>query len=235
MAIPEYNNMTEDEKAQYNTKVVLDAIKGKQPSSCIIDSASIIRKDYSPLDNTTITEEDQRSTDNFFAWMDRESELIDDGVVVECASGIYNKKDQWIKDSIDMVRMDDGVTEVSTYDGIYYMNKLFGPVGLSWDKKFNRAAAIEAIIVRYNSKKELNAFLKESRPLVYILMEQQIYTRILETFVVDKSSMKIDYTCRYFPEVGKLPWWKYQLQFLVNKLPKNKKLRAYFYRLLTTN
>lgn len=123
-------------------------------------------------------------------------------------------------------------------DTCQFDNTLFGPVGIMWNKSSKRCQTIEASIITFDNKEDYYQYIKENRPLLYFIGFSKMdgYKINLYTFQKEKVSEPYDrYLIRHFPELGKLPWWKYQFQFLFNKVnPKWGWLRSLVYRVLVT-
>lgn len=105
---------------------------------------------------------------------------------------------------------------------IIFSNNLFGPVGLMWNDDHTQPMTANSF--SFKSIKEKNRFMRKEKPLIYQILEYDA----LNPYTFEKETK---YVVRCFPEVGKLSWFKYQIQFFSSKF-KNNKIRAFLYRLL---
>ena len=131
--------------------------------------------------------------------------------------------------------------------GVYYSynmdieNPSFGPVGIMWDSETKYSKAMEAKTITFDSKEtskqDCYKFLKENRPVLYFVgFEKKAYRKVdMWTPVEDNEPTWNRYMVRYFEDLGKLPWWKYQLQLAFCKVnPRWRQLRSLVYRILVT-
>jgi len=111
-------------------------------------------------------------------------------------------------------------------NGTKFHSNLFGPIGLSFKDGFS--FAIETSIKRFDTKKEMSIWLKSNRPLVYL-----VHLSTAERL----NNLKPEntrYVVRYFEGIGKLPAWKYHLQWFFGKY-NFKLIRPFLYRMFVLN
>ena len=118
-------------------------------------------------------------------------------------------------------------------DNILHGNLLFGPIGIAFNKHTKSAFVIEASNAVFKSKAEMDEFIRQTRPLIYYTQMNICNKFDPDTFMPITDMSKTTYLCRHFSSFGKLPKWKYYLQYLGKfKLPRP--LRFHLYRILTT-
>ena len=128
-------------------------------------------------------------------------------------------------------------------NGTKFHSNLFGPIGLSFKDGFS--FAIETSIKRFDTKKEMSIWLKSNRPLVYLveflpkLEERGIYfmSDVHLSCTERLNNLKPEntrYVVRYFEGIGKLPVWKYHLQWFFGKY-NFRLIRPFLYRMFVLN
>lgn len=155
------------------------------------------------------------------------------------------KEDRWNQFKKDCCTMggyrksEKGNKNTWPADTCKFDNTLFGPVGIMWNTSLEKCQSIAATTMTFNrketSKEDCYRFIKENRPLIYYIGTNKLGHRKIDFWnpLKDGEPTWDCYMIRYFPTVGKLPWWKYQLQFLFNKInPKWVWLRSMVYRTL---
>jgi hypothetical protein len=124
-----------------------------------------------------------------------------------------------------------------------FHSNLFGPIGLSF--KDGLSFAIETSTKRFDTKEEMSVWLKSNRPLVYYvgvlpkLEERGIYfmSDVHLSAAERLNNLKPEntrYIVRYFEGIGKLPRWKYHLQWFFGKYNFNL-IRPFLYRMFVLN
>jgi hypothetical protein len=144
--------------------------------------------------------------------------------------------EQYLKDVNNMVQKYDCMKS-----GVVFENTLFSVVGLCWIN--GQQTAMNAKSRTFDSKEKRSEYLKVNRPLVYwmedfeplpTLTKEEVETiRVFYNPHYIPSESRPRYLLRTFPEIGKLSWYKYHLQFLVEKWHP-KFLRPFLYNLLAT-
>lgn len=113
---------------------------------------------------------------------------------------------------------------------IYWENNLFGPVGLMFENGY--ASVIVAETRTFNTKFFKDKWLNENRPLIYTIIHTKSQPIDTDTFEPIENVPQIErFIVRYFKEVGKLPLWKYYLQYFIGRC-NFKFIRPFLYRLL---
>jgi hypothetical protein len=119
------------------------------------------------------------------------------------------------------------------YEKTIFFNSLFGPVGLAFIDGY--ATAIEASSIVFYSKQELDKFIKDNRPLIYVtyISYPVNFDSIFGKSNVCEIEKKERYILRYFPALEKLPRWKFYLQFLSDRI-NIQSIRIWLYKTLST-
>jgi hypothetical protein len=127
-------------------------------------------------------------------------------------------------------------------EGIDYYNPMFGILWYKWNN--GEGSISEPEVITFYSKKERKKWLKENRPVILYLGWSKYrdnskcpHSRIFENTKyldwcienMDKNPEIFLYRVRYHLGPA-LPWWKYQLQFLIKKLCFDKKMYWWFHK-----
>lgn len=119
---------------------------------------------------------------------------------------------------------------------LVYGSKMFCLVLLGFNKYTNQTYSGIAASASFETEKEMRQFLKINKPLLYCIYKMDTnpvnrLSKILPVFVCPGIDSKpvVSYIVRYHEEVKNLTWFKYHLQFILNKVPLNKWLFKFFY------
>ena len=153
---------------------------------------------------------------------------------------IYNKSHNWEIFKIDTKELSRWKRHYEDPDvywdnnlfspDVYWDNNLFSPVGIMFEGEC--AAPMTAGTRVFESKLDRDIWLKENRPLVYSILNTRHQPLNTITFEPDENAPPVErFMVRYFEEIGKLPMWKYHLQFIIGKYNFSF-IRPFLYRLL---
>lgn len=126
---------------------------------------------------------------------------------------------------------------------VKFRNDLFSAVGLSF--KDGVAFAIATSTKMFDTEREMSDWLKLTKPLVHSTIRAPRFESRGEYFMSDSHLNTSDrlkdlkpesvrYIVRYFEDVGKLPVWKYYMQWFFGKY-NFKLIRPFLYRMFVIN